>query len=90
MIFPGFAGDRETVIFEVAQASPCTTLAERILTIDDRQNSPRDEIPLLTDPHRYYRLKVEDVLISRERTNGKVEVVLEGHTDQNRVLCLLD
>src|SRR5262245_21870273 len=30
---------------EIAEARPCTTFAERILAIDYRQNSPRDEIP---------------------------------------------
>lgn len=84
-------GREEKALRCVAQPGLIASDADRGFRRDNRNDRPRDEVPILIELERNHRLNVERVPHRIRRTNTKIPVALQRHADEvgDRIVELL-
>ena len=73
--------EKESRVY-VATIEGTTGVRVQVGLPDNRLDDPRDQVPILREVRRYYRLNVQDVLGAVISPNAEVAVVLKRNADQ--------
>jgi hypothetical protein len=72
----------ETCNQGISDTRLAAALPEDVILRDDRQDHPSDQVPVLADAHRDYRLHLHQPAAPVRRVKTKIKIALERNADK--------